>query len=76
MMKSVLKMKFDGDIADVIGGFVALVMMPFTYSIANGILFGILTWLVLKVCTGKIKEINAGTWIISILFTLMFFLTR
>ena len=68
MMKSVLKMKFDGDIADVIGGFVALVMMPFTYSIANGIMFGILTWLVLKVCTGKIKEIHPVMWVSAALF--------
>ncbi len=68
MMKSVLKMKFEGDIADVIGGFVALVMMPFTYSIANGIMFGMLTWLVLKVCTGKIKEIHPVMWVSAALF--------
>ncbi len=56
MMKSVLKMKFEGDIADVVGGFLALVMMPFTYSIANGIMFGILAWVILKVCTGKTRR--------------------
>ena len=37
MMTSVLKVKFDGDIADAIGAFLAIFMMPFTYSIANGI---------------------------------------
>jgi AGZA family xanthine/uracil permease-like MFS transporter len=68
MMKSVLKMKFEGDIADVLGGFVALVMMPFTYSIANGIMFGILVWLVLKVCTGKIKDIHPVMWVSAALF--------
>ena len=70
MMKSVLKMKFDGDIADVLGGFVALFMMPFTYSIANGIMFGILVWLVLKICTGKLKEIHPVMWISAALFVL------
>lgn len=70
MMKSVLKMKFDGDIADVLGGFVALVMMPFTYSIANGIMFGILVWLILKVCTGKVKDIHPVMWISAALFVI------
>lgn len=70
MMKSVLKMKFDGDIADVVGGFLALVMMPFSYSIANGIMFGILAWVLLKVCTGKAKDIHPVMWVAFALFVL------
>lgn len=70
MMSSVKKMTFDGDIADVISGFVAIIMMPFTYSIANGIMFGILSWVVLKICTGKIKDIHPVMWIASALFVL------
>ncbi len=58
----VKKVRFDGDIADVIGGFMAIVMMPFTYSIANGIMFGILTWVILKLCTGKVREIHPVMW--------------
>ena len=50
MMSSVSKVKFEGDMADVLGAFVAIIMMPFTYSIANGIMFGVLVWLVLKRC--------------------------
>lgn len=70
MMKSVLKMKFDGDIADVVGGFLALVMMPFTYSIANGIMFGILAWVILKVFTGKVKDVHPVMWVAFALFVL------
>ena len=70
MMKSVLKMHFDGDIADSIGGFVAIIFMPFTYSIANGIMFGIVAWVILKVCTGKIKEIHPVMWVSFGLFVL------
>jgi AGZA family xanthine/uracil permease-like MFS transporter len=70
MMKSVLKMKFDGDIADVIGGFIALIMMPFSYSIANGIMFGMISWVVLKVFTGKVKDIHPVMWISFVLFAL------
>lgn len=70
MMKSVLKMKFDGDIADVVGGFLALIMMPFTYSIANGIMFGIVAWVILKVCTAKVKDIHPVMWVAFGLFVL------
>ena len=70
MMKSVLKMSFDGDIADVVGGFLALVMMPFTYSIANGIMFGIVAWVILKVCTGKVKDVHPVMWVSFALFAL------
>ena len=70
MLSSVLKMKFDGDMADVISGFVALIMMPFTYSIANGIMFGILSYVIIKVCTGKIKDVHPVMWVSSALFVL------
>ncbi len=70
MLSSVKKMTFDGDIADVVSGFVAVIMMPFTYSIANGIMFGILSWVILKICTGKIKEIHPVMWVSSALFVL------
>lgn len=70
MMSSVSKVKFEGDMADVLGAFVAIIMMPFTYSIANGIMFGVLAWLVLKVVRGKIKDIHPVMWIVGTLFVL------
>lgn len=70
MMGAVTKMNFEGDIADTLGGFLAIIMMPFTYSIANGIMFGMLFWVVLKVCMGKIKEIHPVMWVAAALFIL------
>ena len=70
MMSSVSKVKFEGDMADVLGAFVAIIMMPFTYSIANGIMFGVLAWLVLKVVRGKIKDIHPVMWVVGALFVL------
>ncbi len=70
MIGSVKKMSFDGDIADAIGGFMALIMMPFTYSIANGIMFGIISWVMLKIFTGKIKDIHPVMWVSFGLFML------
>ena len=51
-------------------------MMPFTYNISYGIAFGLISYIIIKLFTGKVKEITAGTWIIGILFLLMFFLTH
>ncbi len=70
MMASVTKMKFDGDIADSIGGFMAIAMMPLTYSIANGIMFGIMSWVLVKVFTGKAADVTPIMWVIFILFAL------
>ena len=68
MLSSVKKVDFDGDAADVIGAFLAIVMMPLTYSIANGIMFGILSWVILKLIIGKAKEISGVMWISVVLF--------
>ena len=70
MMSSVTKMNFSDDIADSVGGFMAVAMMPLTYSIANGIMFGIMTWVILKVCTGKSQEVSPIMWVIFVLFAL------
>ena len=72
MLSAIKNMEFDGDIADVIGGFVAVTFMPFTYSISNGIMFGMLSWVVLKICTGKIKDIKPVMWISTALFVFYF----
>lgn len=68
MLSSIKKVNFDGDAADTIGAFLAIVMMPLTYSIANGIMFGMLAWVILKLVTGKAKDISAVMWVSVVLF--------
>lgn len=70
MLSSVKKMTFDidTDLADVVAGFMAIVMMPFTYSIATGIMFGMVSWVLLKIFTGKVREINGIMWVCFVLF--------
>lgn len=68
MLSAIKNVDFDGDAADVIGAFLAIVMMPLTYSIANGIMFGILAWVILKILCGKIKDISAVMWVSVALF--------
>jgi len=70
MLSAVTKMDFDGDVADTIGGFLAIVMMPFAYSIATGIMFGMISWVVLKVLCGKIKDVSPVMWISVALFAI------
>ena len=70
MVSSVKKMTFEGDMADALSGYIALIMMPFTNSIANGIMFGILFLVILKICTGKIKDIHPVMWVSCALFVI------
>lgn len=68
MTSSILKMTFDGDVADGVGGYLALIFMPLTYSIANGIMFGILSWVLIKLFTGKAKQVHPVMYVVFVLF--------
>ena len=68
MASSIKKMEFDGELADAVGGYLAFLMMPLTYSIANGIMFGVLAWFIIKVCTGQLKKIHPVMYIVCALF--------
>ena len=70
MLSAIKNLDFEGDVADVIGGFLAVIMMPFAYSIATGIMFGIVSWVILKVVTGKIKDVSAIMWVSFALFAI------
>lgn len=64
----------DAEIA--IPAFLTITFMAFSYSISNGIGAGVLAYTVIKVLTGKIKEINIATWVIDVLFLAMFLLSH
>jgi len=70
MFSSVTKIKFDEDMADTFSAYVAALMMPLSYSIATGIMFGIMSWVIIKVCTGKAKDVSPIMWVIFVLFGL------
>lgn len=75
MMGNIRSIDWD-DPATAVVAFLTVAIMPLTYNISYGIAFGLIAYIFIKLFTGKIKEINAGTWIIGILFALMFFLTH
>ncbi len=64
------------DPASAIPSFLTITMMPFTYNISYGIAFGLISYVAIKLFAGEAKKVNAGTWIVSILFLAMFFLTH
>ena len=68
MVASAQKIKFHGEIADVAGAYMALIIMPMTYSIANGIMLGVITWVLLKTLTGKARDIHPVMWVVFALF--------
>lgn len=60
------------DYTESIPAFLTIIMMPFTGSISDGIMFGIISYIILKIFTGKIKEISVTTVIIGVIFLLKF----
>ena len=64
------------DISVAVPAFLTIAFMAFAYNISYGIAFGILSYVLIKVFSGKAKEVKAFTWIIAVLFLLMFFLTH
>ncbi len=56
--------------------FLTLAMMPFSYNISYGIAFGLISYVVINLFTGKVKEIKVGTWVITLLFLAMLFFTH
>lgn len=68
MMASSLTQIDFSDFTNAIPAFLTLVMMPLAYSIADGIIFGIISFTILKIATNKTKEVNISLIILSLLF--------
>ena len=73
MFEEVVKIKFsDDNLAEAIPAYLCILAMPLFYSISEGICFGIISYVVLKVATGKAKEVNLLMYILSVLFVLKY----
>ena len=71
MFDAVKKIRFD-DMTEAFPAFVTIIMMPLTYSIAEGIVLGLLTYVSLKLFAGKYRELNLTMYILSILCILKY----
>ncbi|MFO7674257.1 MAG: NCS2 family permease [Lutibacter sp.] len=72
MISPIMKIDLD-DFTEAIPAFFTIIMMPLTYSIAEGIVFGMLSYVILKLLTGRYKEIKPIMYIIAILFLIKFY---
>lgn len=71
MASSLIKVQWD-DLTEATPAFVTAAMMPFTYSITEGIAFGFISYCVMKLGTGRWREVNAPVWVVSLLFLIKF----
>ncbi|WP_459802461.1 NCS2 family permease [Herbidospora sp. RD11066] len=71
MMTSIREIDFT-DLEIAIPAFFTIVLMPFTYSIANGIGAGFITYVLIKAAKGKASEVHPLMWLVAVLFTIYF----
>ena len=71
MIDSVQKIEFN-DVSEAFPAFITMITMVLCYSIADGIYMGILSYVILKLCTSQWKSVNLTLVILSILFVLYF----
>ena len=73
MMRTIKEVDFS-DATEGLPAFLTIIMMPLAYSIAQGIVFGIISYVLLKLLTGKWKNIHPVTAILFLVFILQFFI--
>ncbi len=52
---------------DIIPIFLTIILMPLTFSITQGVLWGIVSYVILKICVGKIKKVSPVLWILAVI---------
>ena len=73
MMESVTKVAFN-DFSESVPAFICIITMPLTYSISNGILLGMITYVLMNMICGNFKKITPVMYILTVLFILKFIL--
>lgn len=71
MLEPVAKIKWD-DFTESIPAFICVIMMPFTYSISNGILLGMIAYVLINFMSGKHRRITPTMYILALLFILKY----
>ncbi|AEB86351.1 Xanthine/uracil/vitamin C permease [Alicycliphilus denitrificans K601] len=72
MLRELTELDWD-DSTEIVPAAVTALMMPFTYSIANGLAFGFITYAAVKLFTGRVREVHPMVWIIAGVFLFKFF---
>jgi len=72
MLRELVELPWD-DATEVVPAALTALLMPFTYSIANGVAFGFISYAGLKLFTGRARQVKAIVWIIAAVFLFRFF---
>lgn len=64
------------DYSEAIPAFVTMLLMPLAYSISDGIMLGMISYVVINAFTGKFKKVSVTMWILAVLFVLRYVLMR
>ncbi len=73
MVSSVTEIRFDDDnLTEAIPAYIAIIAMPLFYSISEGISLGIISYVLLNICTGRAKKIPPLMYVLAVLFVLKY----
>ena len=67
MMRELIEIDWN-DVVEATPAALTALAMPFTYSIANGLAFGFISYVVLKTATGRARDVHPATWLVAVLF--------
>lgn len=71
MMEPIRNIDFN-DATEAVPSFITLVMMPLAYSISDGILLGMISYVIINMCCGKFKKLTPVMYILAVLFVLKY----
>ena len=71
MMTPVLKINWENPV-EALPAFITMVVMPFSFSISDGILIGMISYVTLNAFCGNLKDITPTMWVLAILFVLRY----
>ncbi|KAF1025098.1 MAG: Adenine permease AdeQ [Burkholderia plantarii] len=72
MLRDMVDVQWD-DATEAVPAALTALLMPFTYSIANGVAFGFIAYAGLKLLTGRARQVKAVVWIIAAIFLFRYF---
>lgn len=71
MMREMAEIEWD-DVTNASSAAMTVLAIPLTYSIANGLAFGFISYVVLKTATGKGRDVHPATWVVAALFVIRY----
>ena len=71
MLRELVNVEWD-DITESVPAAIAAISMPLTYSIANGLAFGFISYVAIKTLSGRVRDIHPAAWLVAILFVIKF----